>query len=54
MQKLKQEEYFSGTRRPRCPKPFFIEAKTFMKATKIRDAFLIFVFPSPNVERCPH
>jgi hypothetical protein len=52
MQKLKQEENFNGTRRPRCPKPLFIEAKAFMKATKTR--YVIYIFPSPNVEPRPH
>jgi hypothetical protein len=32
----------------------FVEAKTFMKVATRRDAFLIYVLPSPNVEPCPH
>jgi hypothetical protein len=54
MQNLKQEEDLDGTRRPRCPKPVFIGAKAFMEATKTRDAFFIYVFPSLNVEPHPH
>jgi hypothetical protein len=54
MQKLKQKEDLDGTRRLRCPKPLFVGAKTFMKATTRGDAFLIYVLPSPNVERHPH
>jgi hypothetical protein len=32
----------------------FVGAKTFMKVAKIRNAFLIYAFPSPNVEPHPH
>jgi hypothetical protein len=32
----------------------FVGAKTFMKVATRRDAFLIYVLPSPNVEPCPH
>jgi hypothetical protein len=41
MQNLKQEEDLGGTRRLRCPKPLFVGAKAFMKATKTRYAFFI-------------
>jgi hypothetical protein len=50
---LKQKEDLDGTRRFRCPKPFFVGAKTFMKVATRGDAFLIYVLPSPNVEPCP-
>jgi hypothetical protein len=54
MQNLKQKEDLDGTRRLRCPKPLFVGAKTFMKVATKGDAFLIYVFLSPNVEPCPH
>ncbi len=54
MQNLKQKEDLDGTKRPTYPKLLFVEAKTFMKATKKGDAFLIYVFPSPNFEPCAH
>jgi hypothetical protein len=54
MQILKQNEDLDGIRRPRCPKPLFVGAKTFKKVTTRGDAFLIYVFPSPDVEPCPH
>jgi hypothetical protein len=54
MQNLKQKEYLYGTRKPKCPKPLFVGAKTFMKVVTRRDAFLIYVFPSLNVEPHPH
>jgi hypothetical protein len=54
MDYLKQKEDIDGTRRPKCPKPLFVGAKTFMTVATKGDAFLIYVFPSPNVEPCPH
>jgi hypothetical protein len=42
------------TRRPRCPKPLFVGAKTFMKVVKKANAFLIYVLPSLDVEPHPH
>jgi len=54
MQNLKQQGNLSGTKRPRCPKPLYIGAKAFMKAAMRGDAFLIYVFPSPNVKPCPY
>jgi hypothetical protein len=51
---LKQEENLNGTISPRCPKPLFVGAKAFMKVAKIRNAFLIYALPSPNVEPRPH
>jgi hypothetical protein len=54
MQNLKQKEDLDGTRRPRCPKPLFVESKTFMKVATRGDAFLIYVFPSLDVEPHPH
>jgi hypothetical protein len=53
MDNLKQKEDVDGTRRPRCPKPLLVEAKTFMKVATKGYAFLLYVFPSPNVEPCP-
>jgi hypothetical protein len=50
MQILKQKECLGGTRRPSCPKPLFVTTKAFMKATTRGDAFLIYVFPLPDVE----
>jgi hypothetical protein len=51
---LKQKEDLNGTIRPGCPKPLFVGTKTFMKFAKIRNAFLIYALPSPNVEPHPH
>jgi hypothetical protein len=54
MQNWKQKEDLDGTRRLRCSKLLFVGAKPFMKVATRGDAFLIYVFPSPNVEPCPH
>jgi hypothetical protein len=54
MQNLKQKEDLNGVRRPRCPKFLFIGAKAFMKVATKGEAFLIHVFPSPNVKAHPH
>ncbi len=43
-----------GTKGPKCPKPLFVGAKAFMNASMIRNAFLIYILPSPNVKQCPH
>ncbi len=51
---LIEKRYFNSSRRPKCPKPLFVGAKHFMKATKKGDAFLIYNFPSPDVEPHPH
>jgi ribosomal protein L7Ae-like RNA K-turn-binding protein len=51
-QNMKQKEDLSSTRRFKCPKLFFVGAKTLMKAIKRGDAFLIYVFPSVDVK--PH
>jgi len=51
---LKQRENLNGTKRPRCLKPLFVGAKTFMKVTATRNAFLIYALPSPNVKPHPH
>jgi hypothetical protein len=51
---LVEKRCFNSIRRPKCPKPLFVGAKKFMKAIKKGDAFLIYNFPSPNVEPCPH
>jgi hypothetical protein len=51
---LKQKKNFGGIRRPRCPEPLFVGAKAFIKAATKKDAFLIYVLPSPDVEPCPH
>jgi hypothetical protein len=51
---LKQKKNFHGTRRPRCLEPLFVGAKTFIKAATKRDALLIYVLPSLDVEPCPH
>jgi hypothetical protein len=54
MQNLKQQGNLGGIRRLKCPKPLFIGKKTFMKVDMKGVAFLIYVFPSPNVEPRPH
>jgi hypothetical protein len=54
MQNLKQKENLGNTKRPRCPKHLFLEAKAFMEATKKGNAFFIYVIPSIDVEPCPH
>jgi hypothetical protein len=54
MQNLKQKEDVNGTRRPRCPKPLFIGAKTFMKVATRGNAFLIYILPLLDVEPHPH
>jgi len=55
MQNLKQHGNLDGKRKHRCPKILFVGTKAFnMKVTMRRDAFLIYVFPSPDVEPCPH
>jgi hypothetical protein len=51
---LECETFINGTRKPKCPKPLFVGVKTFMKVATKRDAFLIYILPSPNVEPCPH
>jgi hypothetical protein len=43
-----------GIKRPKCPKPLFVEVKAFIKTTMKGDASLIYVFFSPNVEPCSH
>jgi hypothetical protein len=54
MQNLKQKKYLDGIRKLRCPKLLFVGTKTFMKATKRGDAFLIYILPSLDVEPHPH
>jgi hypothetical protein len=54
MQNLKHKENLYDTRRFRCPKPLFVGAKTFMRATTRGDSFLIYVIPSPNDDSHPH
>jgi hypothetical protein len=54
MQNLKRQGNLNGTKRLRCPKPLFIKKKNFMKVDMKGNAFLIYVFPSPNVEPRPH
>jgi hypothetical protein len=54
MQNLEHNENLDGTRRLRCPKLLFVGAKAFMKVATIKDAFLIYVLPSLNVEPHPH
>jgi hypothetical protein len=54
MQNLKQRENLGNTKRPRCPKHLFLEAKALMQATKKGNAFYIYVIPSIDVEPCPH
>jgi hypothetical protein len=54
MSNLKQMEDLGSTRRPRCPKHFFIETKASMHATKKGNAFFIYVIPSIDVEPHPH
>jgi hypothetical protein len=54
MQNLKQKKDLNGTRRLRCLKLLFVGTKTFMKATKRGDAFLIYILPLPDVEPHPH
>jgi hypothetical protein len=52
MQNLKQKEDLDGTRRPRCPKPLFAGANTFMKVATKGDATFIYVLPSPKLDPC--
>jgi hypothetical protein len=54
MQNLKRQGNLNGTKRLRCSKPTFIEKNSFMKVDMKGNAFLIYVFPSPNVEPHPH
>jgi len=44
----------NGIRKLRCPKLLFVEVKTFMKVAKKRDALLIYILPSLDVEPHPH
>jgi hypothetical protein len=54
MQNLKLKENLDGTRRLECLKLLFVGAKVFMKANIRGDALLIYIFPSLDVEPCPH
>jgi hypothetical protein len=38
-----------STRKLRCPEPLFVGIKAFIKVVTRRDAFLICVHPSPNL-----
>jgi hypothetical protein len=54
MKNLEHKENLDGTKRPKCPKHLFVGANAFMKVATRKDTFLIYVFPSPNVEPHPH
>jgi len=54
MQNLNRKNDLDGIKRPRCPKTLFVGAKAFIKVAKRRDAFFIYVFPSPNVKPRSH
>jgi hypothetical protein len=54
MQNLKQKEDLDGVKKPRCLKLLFVGAKAFMKVATKGDAFLIYVFPSLDVEPHPY
>jgi hypothetical protein len=51
---LKHKKNLGGIKRPKCPKPLFVGAKTFIIVAKRKDALLIYVLFLPNVESHPH
>jgi hypothetical protein len=54
MRNLKQKKNLDGMKKPKCPKPLFVGAKTSMNVAKRGDAFLIYIHPSLDVESHPH